>query len=145
MYHNVAVSLLLLSHDEQVAKVANSQYFQSGLVQLVTNQITREHIVAQTPNWSVTSHGFIDDTDYQNHLHMLGNLTLLSKSENARCSNQPVHTKITDPTMYGASMYAETRQLSHQYASKGGAFNKTDILGRTQALTKFVMSKWAIW
>jgi hypothetical protein len=78
MCHNGALPLLLLKYDEHLNK---SVYPFHILVQLVTNKITREHIIAQTPNWSATSHGFMDDDDYQNHMHMFGNLTLLSASD----------------------------------------------------------------
>lgn len=144
MYHNDAVSLMLLAYDEQIAGTA---YPLPDLVRLVKGQVTREHIVVQTPNFSVQSCGFLDETEYQQHLHTLGNLTLLSRSENSRCNNLPVHSKMTEPNLYAASVFNGTRALAHQYAlvPKGGTFGKEEILQRTKELSRFVMSTWAIW
>jgi hypothetical protein len=142
MYHNGALTLFLVFNDEHVA---GSALGHSALFQMIKDQITREHITAQTPNWSITSQGFNDETDFHNHLHMFGNLTLLSKSDNSRCQNQPTHIKMTDPNFYAKSSYAATRQLAHQYGPKAGMFTKADILERTKALTLAVTQKWAVW
>jgi uncharacterized protein with ParB-like and HNH nuclease domain len=142
MYRNEALILFLIRYDETVAA---AQYGHVQLVQMVTEQITREHIIAQTPNWAISSQGFSDEADFAAHLNMLGNLTLLSKSDNSRCLNQPTHTKMTDPRMYATSTFAATRQLAHQYGPKQGVFTKADILTRTDALRLFIMNSWAIW
>ncbi|RJP82922.1 MAG: DUF262 domain-containing protein [Desulfobacteraceae bacterium] len=142
MYHNGALTLFLIRNDEDVA---GSVYGHAKLHQMVIAQITREHIISQTPNWTISSQGFIDEADFSNHLHMFGNLTLLSKSDNSRCQNQPTHTKMTDPNFYAKSSYAETRQLAHQYGPNAGVFTKADILKRTQAFATVVIGKWAIW
>ncbi|GMT47129.1 MAG: hypothetical protein IEMM0007_0695 [bacterium] len=142
MYHNGALTFFLMRNDEDVA---GSAYGHAKLHQMVIDQITREHIISQTPNWTISSQGFIDEADFSNHLHMFGNLTLLSKSDNSRCQNQPTHTKMTVPGLYAKSSYAETRQLAHQYGPNAGVFTKADILKRTQALAKVVIGKWAIW
>lgn len=142
MYHNGALTLFLVSYEEHVAGAALGH---PALFQMVTDKITREHIIAQAPNWSITSQGFTDETDFNNHLHMFGNLTLLSKSDNSRCQNQPTHTKMTDPKLYARSSFVATRQLVHQYGTKAGMFTKSDVLKRTQALSLFVIGKWAIW
>ena len=144
MYHNGALTFFLIWKNEAVA---GATYQHNELLQLVIDQITREHIIAQTPNWAINSQGFVDETDFNNHLHMLGNLTLLSKSDNSRCQNKPTYTKMTDPTLYARSSYAETRELAHQYGPPpaSGVFTKVDILNRTQALASVVIRKWALW
>ena len=141
MYHNGALTLFLVYIDEQVAC---SAFGHSELLQMVKDQITREHIIAQTPNWAISSQGFTDETDFNNHLHMFGNLTLLSKADNSRCQNLPPQTKMT-AALYGRSSYAGTRQLVHEYGPKADIFTKADILKRTQTLTSAVIGKWAIW
>jgi len=139
---NGAVPLILLVHDEIIA---GASYPLGKLVDLVNGQITREHIIAQIPNFSVTSHGFVDDLDFEGHLHQIGNLTLLQKSENSRCNNLAVHTKMTDTALYSDSAFAEPRQLAHQYATTGGAFNKAELSERTGTLAKWIINRWAIW
>ncbi|MBU0967298.1 MAG: DUF262 domain-containing HNH endonuclease family protein [Proteobacteria bacterium] len=142
MYHNGALTLFLVRNEEDIF---GAELDHSTMFKMVTDKITREHIIAQTPNWSITSQGFTDETDFNNHLHMFGNLTLLSRSDNSRCKNQPTHTKMTDPRLYARSSYIATRQLVHQYGPNAGMFTKTDVLKRTQALASVVMGKWAIW
>jgi hypothetical protein len=139
---NEAVPLILLSYDEQSS---GSAYRLSDLVRFVGAQITREHIIAQTPNFQVTSHGFADYEEFRVHQHMLGNLTPLTKSENSRCFNKAVHTKMTDPNLYPASTFAGTRALAHHYVASGGAFNKSEVVTRAQFLANFALSRWAIW
>lgn len=142
MYDNGALVLLLLSYDEHVA---GQPYPLSTLVPLVTDHITREHIIARTPHWSVSSYGFTDDIDHESHLHTLGHLTLLSQAENSRCTNQPPHTKMTAAHLYAQSKFAATRQLAHQYATAGGMYRNADLVNRTQMLTAFVLSNWCLW
>ena len=142
MYHNGALLLFLIKNDEAVL---GHPYAHASLVLLVTKQITREHIMAQTPNWGVNDQGFTDETDFKNHLHMFGNLTLLTKDENSSFSNAPTHTKMTDPNMYAASQFAETKQLVHQYRMHNNDFSKQHLLTRTATLSKFVLSEWGIW
>ncbi|MGZ8212877.1 MAG: DUF262 domain-containing protein [Methylosarcina sp.] len=143
MYHNGALLLFLVRNDENVH---GSAFLHATLLKMVSDQITREHIIAQTPNFSINPHGFIDETDFHSHLHMFGNLTLLSSSDNSRCQNKATHTKLTDTNLYAKSIYAETRKLAHQYGQQnGGVFTKSDILNRTQVLAAFVIKNWAIW
>ena len=142
IYNNRALTLFLVYIDECVTC---SEFEHSALLQMVKDQITREHIIAQTPNMAITSLGFIDETDFNNHLHMFGNLTLLSKADNSRCQNLPPHIKMTDPNLYVRSSYAGTKQLAHEYGPQAGIFTKADILKRTQTLTSAVIGKWAIW
>jgi hypothetical protein len=142
MDNNGAVLLMLLAYDEEVAQ---SAYTIKKLADLVSSQITREHIIAQVPNFSVTAHGFADDEDFKTHLPQVGNLTLLTKGENSRCNNLAVHTKMTDPALYTASVFAGPRHIAHYYASNGCVFNKTEVIQRTGYLSNWILKKWAIW
>jgi hypothetical protein len=139
---NQAIPVILLAHDEQTS---GSAYRLRDLVEFVKDQITLEHIIAQTPNFQVTSHGFDDNEDFRAHQHMLGNLTLLTASENSRCSSKAVHTKMTDPKLYTQSKFAGTRALAQQYMTGGRVFNKPHVVARTQALADFALSRWSIW
>jgi uncharacterized protein with ParB-like and HNH nuclease domain len=142
MYRNGAVRLMLLTYDENLSR---EQYSHEKLKELVTKEITREHVVAQTPNASIDTYGFTSEEDFQSHLHLLGNMTLLSKSENSSCSNIATYSKLTNTDLYASSIYAGTRLLAHNYQSLGESFNKDEIEKRTEALSDFVTSVWAIW
>ncbi len=140
MYHNGALLHILLWHDEQVA---NCEYSLEKIFDMTVNQMTREHILSQTPNWSVCEQGFLDDADFESHLHTIGNLTLLSGSENSKCQNQPAYTKMT-PGFYGSSIYAATRQLAHKYGPTSEQFDKDALINRTNDIVAAVMNRWAI-
>ena len=142
MFNNEALTHFLLYINEKDADAALGH---SDLLQMVRERITREHIIAQTPNWATASQGFHDEADFNNHLHMFGNLTLLSRSENSKCQNKPAHTKMTDPEFYLSSWYKVTRDLAHKYGHRVNPFTKGDICRRTQDLTADVVEKWAIW
>ena len=92
MYQNQAVSLIMLEYDEHCLDALHSV---RELQELVKEQITREHILPQVPNFSVTAYGFNDDGDFAGHLHQVGNLTPLTRIENSRCGNKPINDKMT--------------------------------------------------
>jgi uncharacterized protein with ParB-like and HNH nuclease domain len=143
MYRNGALSLMLLNYDENIA---NEQYNQEKLEELVSKEkITREHIVAQTLSASIQMYGFSSDEEFQSYLHLLGNMTLLSKSENSRCTNLATHTKLTDPNLYKSSVYAGTRLLAHEYNINSVLFTKDEIEKRTETLSDFIKNIWVIW
>ena len=132
----------MLEYDEYLAE---ESYDIETLRELVLEQITREHILPQTPSFSVTQHGFEDDDDFKAHLHNLGNMTPLTKQENSRCDNVNVHTKMTDHQFYSSSRYASTRLLAAEYRARSKQFQKEDLRQRTQTLSEWVRQRWPLW
>lgn len=141
MYHNQALPLILLSYDEECA---GGPYDCVTLQDLVTRQITREHILAQDPSFTVGGHGFANNDEFEAHLHQLGNMTPLTKSENSRCSNISVHTKMTDQNLYPSSRFAGTRRLAQEYMAVSQHFQKADLQARTQELSAWVQRAWPL-
>jgi len=142
IYNNRALPRMLLDYDEHCAGSENDM---STLQELVTEQITREHIVAQNPSFTIAGHGFDDEQDFDLHLHQLGNMTPLTKSENSRCSNISVHSKMTAEKYYPSSKFAGTRQLAHEYMTGMQQFQKSDIQKRTQQLSEWIIGRWPLW
>ena len=142
MYHNGALPLIMLEYDEYRAK---TRYDIEILRELVLEQITREHILSQTPSFSVTEHGFDNDDDFKEHLHNLGNMTPLRKQENSRCNNASVHAKMTDNQFYSSSRYVSTKLLAAEYRAGSKQFRKKDLQQRTQTLSKWVQKRWPLW
>lgn len=142
MYHNQALPLIILEYDEHCSGAPHDVMI---LRDLISQEVTREHILSQIPSFSVTAHGFDDDDDFAIHLHQLGNLTPLTKSENSKCSNVSVHSKMADPKLYTASRYAATRRLAQQYIAGAQQFRKTDLQQRTNELTRWVLGRWPLW
>ena len=142
MYHNGALPLIMLEYDEHHAK---TRYDIETLRRLVSKQITREHILSQTPSFSITEHGFDNDDDFKAHLHNLGNMTPLTKRENSRCKNANVRTKMTDQKFYLSSRYVSTRLLAQEYIAGSKQFQKQDLQQRTQTLSEWVRQRWPLW
>ena len=141
MYRNQALTLIMLDYDEHCA---GTPYPIGELHDLVEKEITREHILSQVPNFSVIKHGFIDDDDFAAHLHLLGNLTPLTKSENSICGNSTVEKKMTNQDLYLASHYSATRQLANHYIVGNSSFNKTELLQRTKYLSQWILKRWSL-
>lgn len=139
MYHNQALLRIMLEFDEQEN---GGRYSVDQFRALVGLQLTREHILSQTPSFDIQSVGFDDDEDFRNHKNLLGNLTPLTRSENSKCQNVNVQTKMTDPTLYLASHYISTRMLAQQFKAGTRQFNKQEILDRTKALCGRIISRW---
>ena len=142
MYHNGALTLIMLEYDEHKAK---AQYDIETLRGLVSQQITREHILSQTPSFAVTDYGFDNEDDFKAHLHQLGNMTPLTKRENSRCTNASVHIKMTDKDFYSSSRYVSTRLLAQEYKAESKQFQKVDLQQRTQTLSEWVQQRWPLW
>ncbi|MCY4587605.1 MAG: DUF262 domain-containing HNH endonuclease family protein [Bryobacterales bacterium] len=142
MYDNRALTLIMLEYDEYRA---NAKHNIETLRGLVSQQITREHILPQTPSFAVTECGFDNDDDYKAHLHKLGNMTPLTKRENSRCNDASVYTKMTDKNFYSSSHYVSTRLLAHEYKAGSKQFQKEDLQQRTQTLAEWVQQRWPLW
>ena len=140
MYHNQALRLMLLNYDEDCA---GKCYDISALQNFVIDDITREHILSRTPDFDITTYNFDDENDFEAHLHQLGNMTLLTKSENSRCRNANIHTKMTE--YYPSSCYAGTRHLAQEYSAGNQQFHKKNLKQRTQKLSKWIQSRWPLW
>ena len=140
MYHNPATFLLLLDYD---GRTAGRPHSLKKLRKLVESQLSREHLIAQTPTCDIQSYGYASEDEFRIYEHTLGNLTLLSHSENSKFKNKPIHTKLTDPNLYASSIFSITRQLAHQY--KDGSFKRGDISHRTEVLNKYIVRKYPLW
>lgn len=140
MDRNQALRLMLLNYDEY--RVGN-YYDISTLKGFVTDDITREHILSRTPDFDITTYNFDDENDFEAHLHQLGNMTLLTKSDNSRCQNANIHTKMTQ--YYPSSCYAQTRYLAQEYSAGNQQFQKDDLKQRTRKLSKWIQSSWPLW
>jgi len=142
MYQNRALLYFLLSLDQDLA---GKKYSLNELVKFQKNEITREHIISQTPTSKVTSLGFTDDEDFNEFKDCFGNLTLLSKGENSTLKNLDASLKISDTSCYLSSMYAGPRTVAQEMTVKGNSFNKDELIARTKFLSSWCVKKWPIW
>jgi hypothetical protein len=115
------------------------------LVELIKEGPTQEHILSQEPSFDWTSRGFLDETDFEDHIDRLGNLTLLTSSENTRCHNKSAELKMSQQELYPSSKFSGPRRLAHEFSIGRARFDKAAVLARTKVLTKFALANWAIW
>lgn len=142
VYQNRGLVHILLAKEEESRARRLSV---DALRELVRDQISREHILSQNPNSSIREMGFEDQEDFDSHKHLLGNLTLLTKSENSRCSHRNPRDKLLEPRLYPNSNYRMTRDLSHKFELGQIQPNKTMVLDRTDELSDWVVKKWPLW
>lgn len=112
---------------------------------MVAQEQTVEHVLPQEPNFGFPSYGCLTRDEYEQLNDRLGNLTLLAKTENSRCTNRPVEEKINSANMYAASIYYCTRQIAADGAGKVSPFTKTDIENRGREIAKFCVGRWPLW
>jgi hypothetical protein len=97
-----------------------------------------EHILSQTPNFAPIALGFLNEEDYINYEHRLGNLTLLEKSLNSSVQNKSAIDKVE---YYDKSELIITKQLGSEINGLMG-FTKKDLNNRTKILAEYISNRW---
>lgn len=101
---------------------------------------TIEHIFSQTPIFEPMSYGFKDTDDFQNHKHLLGNLTLLEKPINSSIQNQNLVNKVA---AYHKSRFRITSELGTSIAIANNIFRKDDLIQRSEDLATDFSTRWS--
>ena len=103
-----------------------------------TKSLTVEHILSQTPKFSLDTHGFQSEEEYLEFKDTMGNLTLLEKGINSSVKNKNTSEKIS---FYDKSKFKVTKLLATEiiYSNQ---FDKKDIEARTEKLMKYMERKW---
>ena len=142
LYRSGSVVPILLGFEQECL---GTSYDVPKLVKLVQESPTQEHILSQTPSFSVTGRGFVDQTDFDESVDKVGNLTLLTAAENTRCGNKSVELKMSIPELYLSSHFAGPRTLAQEYSVSSTSFNKVATVQRSSIISLFAISKWSIW
>lgn len=103
-----------------------------------TKSLTIEHILSQTPKFSLDTHGFQSEEEYLEFEHTLGNLTLLEKSINGAVRNKNISEKVS---FYDKSKFKMTKLLATEI-TYNTQFDKKDIEDRTKKITSYMKEKW---
>jgi hypothetical protein len=105
-------------------------------------QVTVEHIFAQTPAITFPAAGFVTLEEYAAATNMVGNLTLLEhKMPNlqSQANNKPPTDKAR--TVYPQSRIPDVQSLARMINAHG--FSRQDIETRTAAFQTFALQRWA--
>ena len=135
VYGNRALPYIFITYCEMLE---NSEFDINTLMKIVSKSPNIEHILSQTPNFDPVSFGFINEEDFIQHQHDLGNLTLLEKSINSSIHNRSVMDKVES---YNKSDFIMTRKLASQI-NTDKKFDKQSVNKRTQEFLDFCQNKW---
>lgn len=103
-----------------------------------TKSLTVEHILSQTPKFSLDTHGFQSEEEYLEFEHTLGNLTLLEKNINGAVKNKNISEKVS---FYDKSRFKVTKLLATE-VTYSNQFDKKDIEARTEKIMDYMEVKW---
>ncbi len=142
MYKSGAVVPILLAFEQSAV---NHAYNMPKLVELIKHGPTQEHILSQEPSFDFVARGFKDQTEFDEFLDKLGNLSLLTGGENSRSGNKSAELKMSQPDLYLSSRFAGPRILAQKFSVSGASFDKAAVMERTEALSQFAITNWAIW
>lgn len=117
----------------------------SDLQELIAAEQSVEHILPQDPSFGFPSFGFANREEYDQAKHRLGNLTLLTRAENSRCSNEPVQNKVSADNLYRSSIYHMTRQIAAKGLGHEPPFGRNDIVARGTEIAEFCVTRWPLW
>ncbi len=142
MYKSGAVVPILLAFEQSAV---NQAYNMPKLVDLIKHGPTQEHILSQEPSFDFVARGFKDQIEFDEFLDKLGNLSLLTGGENSRSGNKSAELKMSQPDLYLSSRFAGPRILAQKFSVSGASFDKAAVTERTEALSQFAITNWAIW
>ena len=142
MYRNGSVVPILLGFEQ--ASIPQP-YSLERLVLFKQEGLTEEHILSQEPSYDVISLGFSSQAEFEEHKDKIGNLLLLTASENSRCGNNAPGVKTSQTNLYPSSTLAGPRLIAQKFHHTGAVFNKEAVLERTAQLTQYAINRWAIW
>ncbi|WP_216644577.1 GmrSD restriction endonuclease domain-containing protein [Candidatus Thiodictyon syntrophicum] len=113
-------------------------YSLTELQSLMEKNPTIEHILSQSPRFKPKSFGFSNDQDFEEHLNLLGNLTLLEKKLNSSAQNADLGAKAS---VYAKSTLKMTSSLGTDLATLK-VFGKKELAARGRDLADDLAKRW---
>jgi hypothetical protein len=118
-------------------RLQQRQYTLDELKDIMGKNPTIEHILSQSPMFKPSALGFKHDQDFEAHVNLLGNLTLLEKKLNSSAQNGALSAKAA---IYSASGFTMTTAIGTALTSKPD-FQKSDLMLRGRELA-LEFTKW---
>ena len=98
-----------------------------------------EHIWAQSPSYEM---GVEEESQYQQNVHRLGNLTIASQSWNKSMGNKTFPEKQRQPD--GMPSYSNSSLLVQRKLADLPTWNVLSIKDREAAIVEFALQRWAV-
>jgi uncharacterized protein with ParB-like and HNH nuclease domain len=140
IYPNAALKYMVTKYNEFLL---NREYSFEELIAQSETIPTVEHIFSEEERFDFPNFGFESFQEYNDRVHMLGNLTLLEKSLNSQCHNKNPIEKAS-PNLYGRSIFEDPRKISAEMINRGNIFNKSHVEDRTRRLSEFCLNTWRV-
>jgi len=135
IYGNSALSYIFIRHCEDES---GNEFSIDELKKITSLEPNIEHVLAQTPDFDPVALGFVDEEDYINHEHRLGNLTVLERALNSAVKNK---VPIDKTDTYDRSYFLETKSLGSIIQGKK-RYTKAELLQRTAVLSAYCEKTW---
>lgn len=139
LYRNPALPRILTALEEDQRK---TEIPLQKLVDLVRQGQTVEHLLPQSPTFGLRNYGFRTGEHYESNINRLGNLTLLERDLNSRCSNQSPEAKVARADLYTDSAYWMTRAIAATHMGRSPVFSLDDINRRGGQLAQRCVELW---
>ena len=141
MYKSGAVVPILLAFEQSAV---NQAYNMPKLVDLIKHGPRRSIFFLK--NQVSTSWREVSRTKSSSTSSSISSETsLLTGGENSRSGNKSAELKMSQPDLYLSSRFAGPRILAQKFSVSGASFDKAAVTERTEALSQFAITNWAIW
>ena len=136
VYGQKSLPLMFIDLCENIGK---KKFKLSELKAMSVAKPTIEHVLARDPEeFDTKSHGFKDDEDYFNHIHALGNLTILSGADNSSAGKK---TPLQKVKIYDKSNYIMNAELA-TLINANRRFHKGELKQRTKTMLDYIKKRW---
>lgn len=120
-------------------RLSGKPYTLEALQKIMDNEPTIEHVLSQDPQFRPRAFGFRTNEDFEEHLDLLGNLTLLEKKINSSIKNNGLPEKIQG---YRKSAFRMTSILATAL-DMNKTFTKAELLDRSRKLVEDFAVRWS--
>ena len=145
LYRNMGVQRMLWQEEDQTRlSLQQPEVDIAELSRLNAAGLSVEHVLPQNPALDITSYGFKDVEEFEEHKHRLGNLLLLETGLNSACKNNSVEAKVTQPNFYAASALVSVKALAAGRVGKPQGYKLENIDTRSQSLAQLMQHHWPI-
>ena len=143
LYRNPGAPVILLAAEESArTAIGQNGLTLNELANMNRDGLTVEHILPQEPSFNVTAYGFATPEEYLQHIHRIGNLTLLEARLNSRCNNRTVIEKMSNQDLYAESQLTAVAELRADRANRNPMFDLNAIASRSTAFADMVVRRW---
>ena len=120
-------------------RLKGKRYTLDELERIMDNDPTIEHVLSQDPQFRPRAFGFRSTEDFEEHMGLIGNLTLLEKRINSSIKNSGIPEKVAG---YRKSQFRMTSKLATAL-DIDKTFTKSDLLSRGNELIEDFAKRWS--